>query len=107
MSTLVLHAPYHHSKTGRKKSYEETLETGTGTDYAINSTLRKRIQIGDKVILLRKDRSPKRAEGTIAKITATGKATGNKIPRYDIMIDDLAECPYRSEPLNRNGVNVI
>jgi hypothetical protein len=105
MSTLVIHAPQNKADTEGKRSFEGTLESGVGDEYAIYQNLYRRLSPGDRVIVLDKDREL-RAEGILLTLEPKS-TTGNGIQRYNVRIKNLKAVPYKSERLNRCGVSVI
>ena len=108
LPTLIIHAPHYQVDANNRRSYEGILKSGIGTGYAINKKQYDLIRVGCKVVLLRKDKNQKRAEGKLVELSRTSKMTGNGIHRYDVVIKGLAECRvYVGEDLNRCGVNVI
>ena len=106
MTTLVIHSPDYRVRGGAK-SFEAILKDGVGVGYAIFQKDINKPTIGDKVILLRKDRRKKRAEGIFIKFEPTDRYTAQGIRRYDVYIKGLIEIPYKSEPLNRFGVGIL
>jgi hypothetical protein len=105
MPTLVLNAPAGKAEQESKRSFESTLASGIGDEYAIWRSLCVQVTPGCGVILLDKDRE-RRAEGTLIRLDAKSK-TGSGIQRYDVYMKDLKIVPYKPERLNRNGVAVI
>ena len=105
MAILIINAPKQMAQSDKKKSFDSTFATGVGEGYAISSQLYERCRPGCRVVLLSKDER-KRGEGKLVRLVPTSKA-GNGIQRYDVYIEGLTRVPYRSEPLNRNGVAVI
>jgi hypothetical protein len=103
---LILHAP-HQRENALKSSFEEIIQSHIAKGFAINSKLHALTKTNMKVVVLRKDRLLRRAEGRLVNIVATGNKTGNGIPRYDIRIANLKQCKYEPEKLNRNGVNIV
>lgn len=105
MPSLVINAPKQQVILNNKKSFQETLNSGIGQGYAINSTLFRQIYLGCRVVLLSKDQRL-RAEGELVKLVPTFK-TKNGIQRYDVYIKNLTTVTYKPERLNHNGVAVI
>jgi len=105
MTTLVIHAPDYRVKNGGK-SFEAILEDGIGPGYAIWDKWVKIIRSGLTVVLLRKDKNKKRAEGILDTLVGTNRYV-NGVQRHDIHIKGLTIVPYKSEKLNRYGVAVI
>ena len=105
MPSLVINAPKQQVILNNKKSFQETLNSGIGQGYAINTTLFRQIYPGCRLVLLSKDQR-RRAEGELVKLVPTYK-TNNNIQRYDVYIKDLRIVSYKPVSLNRNGVAVI
>ena len=59
-----------------------------------------------EVVLLRKDRNKSRAEGKLIRVAVTGGKASLR-HRYDVLVEGLKIVPYKSEPLDRWGVNLI
>jgi hypothetical protein len=106
MPTLVINAPSYQAKANSKRSFSQTMSTGIGDDYALNSKILPLAQKARDVILLDKT-ARKKATGVITKIAATGNKTRSGIPRFDIHMTGLKPCVYKPESLNRNGVAII
>jgi hypothetical protein len=102
MLSLVISAPRQQEIERNAQSFEKTVSTGIGKDYAINSKLFHQIHPGCKVVLLSKDRKL-RAEGELIRLVPTNK-TKNGIQRYDVHVSGFVKVQYHSERLNRNGV---
>ena len=105
MPKLVIHAP-HYRTVASRKDFATIFRSGLATGYAINRLLHPKVKSGMKVILLRKDKGKARAEGVLSAISASILPTANGVLRYDLEIADFQQVNYRSESLNRNGVNV-
>lgn len=103
MPTLVINAPSYQSG---KRSFDRTIKSGVGEDYALNSKILPSAQNSTKVIVLDKTKKRK-AVGEITALRKTGRSTGNRIPRFDVLMKNLKECTYAPESLNRNGVAII
>ena len=106
MATLIIHAPDYRVKDGAK-SFEKVLADGIGEGYAIGQKYISKLPQGSKVVLLRKDRDKKRAEGTLVKLISTNRYTPQGIQRYDVHTKGLTVVPFKSERLNRFGVAII
>jgi hypothetical protein len=106
MPTLIIHASDARARKG-SKSFESVLDDGIGDGYALSSDQYQRLEKGDPVVLLRKDRNKRRAEGRLVELVATGRTTPQGLQRYDVYLEDLKWVEYKPEPLNRYGVNVI
>ncbi len=105
MSTLVIHAPRAKVEEEQKRSFKTTLQSGVGDEYAIASSLVRRLSPGCKVVVLSKDEGL-RAEGELVMLVPKSK-TANGIQRYDVHVKNLKIVPYKPERLNRNGVAVL
>jgi len=106
ITTLVIHAPDYRVKGGAK-SFEAIFESGIGPGYAISQKDLSRLPPDSKVVLLRKDKNQKRAEGRLVKLVFTGGTIPQGIKRYDVHFNDRKLVPYKAERLNRFGVAVI
>lgn len=106
MTMLIIHTPDNKVKGGAK-SFEAVLEDGLGVGYAIFLGDISRLTPGVKVVLLRKDKRKRRAEGILNRLIPTNIYTSQGIRRYDVKINGLAEVTYKPEPLNRFGVAII
>jgi len=69
-TTLVIHAPDAKAREG-SKSFEDILKDGVGSGYAISKKDMGRLAPGCTVVLLRKDRDRKRAEGRLVRLYPT------------------------------------
>jgi hypothetical protein len=105
MTTLVIHTPSSKVVQEAKRSFEKTLESKVGDEYAIYRPLLPRLNPGCRVVVLDKDQE-KRAEGTLVKLEPRSK-TDNGIQRYDVHIVDLKRVEYQPEALNRCGIAVF
>lgn len=105
MATLVIHAPRWRESYDNAKSFQSTLLSGIGEDYAISKQLFAQLDEGCRVVLLSKDQKL-RAEGRLDKLVPTKKAR-NGIQRYNVHIKNLQRVEYQPERLNRNGIAVI
>lgn len=105
MTTLVIHAPDYRVKNG-EESFETILEKGRGKGYIIFPKDVSRLPLGSKVVLLRKDKNQKRAEGRLVNLPPTTKTSKGK-QRYDVHFKDMKMVPYKPVRLNRFGVAVI
>ncbi len=105
-TTLIIHAPHAKVKEKGSKSFEDIFASGVGKGYAIYDKDEKELIKGSTVVLLRKDKNKRRAEGLLDKWVPTER-TNNGIQRYDIHVEKWTEDPYKPEELNRCGVAVI
>lgn len=104
MATLVIHTPQDKAVQEGKRSFEKTVQSGVGDEYAIYQDLYKELSPGFCVVVLDEVRQL-RAEGNLVKLIQKSKA-GNGVQRYDVHIAGLKMVPYRSEFLNRCGIAV-
>ena len=105
MFTLVIHAPKEKAERENKRSFEQTLISSIGDEYAIPRSSFAKLSTGCKVVLLCKD-DKKQAEGKLVELVEKSK-TANGIQRYDVHMKDLRLVPYKSEALGRTGIAVI
>ena len=107
MSTLVIHTPPSEVRQNQKRSFHQTIETGVGRGYALNSRIYEQVSSGAPVVVICKAHK-KQAEGLIRQLVPTEK-TGNGIQRYDVVIVGLHITPFThgATKLNRNGVAVV
>jgi hypothetical protein len=107
MCALVIHVPNHAVVNRGAKSFAQVMSSNVGNGYAIfKNDLSKWVK-GRKVIVLRKDKDKRRAEGILEKIVNIHKPTAQGIERYDIYINNLKQVEYKPEKLNRFGVGYI
>ena len=81
LATLVIHAPEAKAKKGAKR-FEDVLADGVGVEYAIPRKDISKLLPGSTVVLLRKDKNKRRAEGVLVKLALTT----NKTPQGDTAI---------------------
>jgi hypothetical protein len=105
MTTLVIHTPSSKVAQESKRSFEKTLQSKVGDEFAIYQSLLPRLSAGCRVIVLDKDQG-KRAEGTLVKLEPRSK-TENGIQRYNVHIADLKRVEYKPEALNRCGIAIF
>ena len=105
MPTLVIHAPDRRAREGAT-SFEQILGIGIGDGYAIWPEYVSRLAEGCSIVLLRKDRNKRRAEGRFVKLDGTGRFI-NGVERYNVHFRDMREVSYKPERLNRFGVALI
>lgn len=107
VTTLVIHTPGWAVKEGAK-SFQWVLEHNMGYGYAIYKGYVSKIQEDcRRVVLLKKDKPQRRAEGEFVKLEATGIFTDNGIQRFDVYTKNLTEVDYKDEDLNRCGIALI
>ena len=108
MTILVIHAPDYAVKKGGKKSFEAVLADGIGEGYLIFPKEIEKLSPGSKVVLLRKDKNQKRAEGILVKLEQVYYRSLHRVQkRYDVHIQGLKEVTYKPEKLTRRGVALI
>ena len=105
MTTLIIHTPDKKSECG-SRSFEGVFETGIGKGYALSNSEVSRLDRGDVVgvVVLRKDKRKRRAEGRLVQIELSGNKTPQGLKRYDIHMKDLHLVDYKPESLNHFGV---
>lgn len=106
MKTFVIHAPKPTDGSGNR-SFEGTLATCTGEEYAIFRSLYSELKIGMPLIILDK-RQRKQAEASILGFEFKTVAS-NSIRRYDILFQQPRLVPYAGDEirLNRCGVALL
>lgn len=105
--TLVINAPEYKGKPGAPNSLEAYFNTGEALGYAIFQKDVSKLSQDSKVVLLRKGKNQKRAEGSFVKLVYTGKTTPQGIKRYDVHFEGQRMVSYKPEKLNRFGVAVF
>ena len=93
MTTLIIHAPDRRVKSGAK-SFEAVLADGVGVGYAISQEHAKILVPGSDVVVLRKDKNKKRAEGSLIKLVSTSRKTPQGIQRYNVHCKGLRVVAY-------------
>ncbi len=106
MATLIIHAPRTMVEQERKRSFQETLQSGIGDGYAIPKGVCDELIFGSDAVVLLDKVDKRRAEGTLEKLVENGE-TESHMKRYDVHIKGLREVEYKSERLGRTGVSVI
>ncbi len=103
MKIFVIHTPKP-TDGNSNRSFEETIETRLGHEFAIFRSLRAELEIGMPLIILDK-RQRKQVEATVSAVEPTGPAS-NGILRYNVLFRDPRPVPYTGDeiPLNRCGV---
>jgi len=98
MATLVTYAPSHRGSTAKR--FGKVLADGIGDRYAIYRSDSEKLIPGCKVVLLRKDKDQRRAEGILVQLVERNR-TDNGIQRYDVHIrgggvspPNWVECLY-------------
>jgi hypothetical protein len=101
---LIINAPWRRKDA---RTFEAILSTKVGPGYAISKSNAKQLREHPVVVVLvRKDRNQRRAEGRLTRLDDTSRTTPQGICRYDVHVDDWVEVPYRPEEVNRFGVAV-
>ncbi len=100
--------PYHKGSPGTPTSFETYFRTSVGKGYAIFPGDVNRLLPGSKVVLLRKVKDKRRAEGVLVSLVPTGK-TPQGIQRYDVYFQQQTVVPNKKpvEKLNHFGVAVL
>lgn len=103
MKTFVIHTPKPTDQTGNR-SFEETIATCTGEEFAISRSLYSELEVGMPLIILDKTQR-KQAEATISGLEFKGPAS-NGIRRYNVLFRRPRSVPYKGDGirLNRCGV---
>ena len=118
MTTLVISAPWYKKdeagssigKPGQSGSWETYFKTGKGLKYMVYQKERARLELGSsKVVLLRNDYHPRRAEARLTKLVQTGQSkNGQRL--YDVYFEGQTKVLYAyhlpNEKLKRNGVKL-
>lgn len=105
MTTLAINAPDKRVKDGAD-SFETILASGIGKGYAIYPKIKSRLTMGSKVVLIRKDRNKKRAEGILLDLVETNEYV-NGIRRYDVHIQNMTKVKFEKVNFNYYGVAII
>ena len=106
MATLYLGTPHSRAMNGAR-SFEEVMKNENGRAYALSKHEAQTLKPGDKVVVVRKDRYPSRAEGRLLKIEPTGR-WANHLQRFDVHIEGLTVVEYHPGPLlKRTGVLLV
>ena len=106
MKTFVIHTPKPTDQSGNR-SFEDTIATCTGEEFAIFRCLYSELEIGMPLIIVDKCQR-KQAEATISAVEFKTLAS-NGIRRYNILFHHPRPVPYTGDefPLNRCGVALI
>jgi hypothetical protein len=106
MKTFVIHTPKPTDRSGNR-SFEDTLATCVGEEFAIFRSLYAELDIGMPLIILDK-RQQKQAEATISGFESKPPAA-NGIRRYDILFQNPRLVPYNGDEiaLDRCGVALL
>ena len=124
MTTLVISTPWYKKdeagnnigKPGQSHSWETYFNTGIGLGYILYPAEINKLQQGIssgscKIVILRNDKKPRRAEARLIKLKITPRQARNGQWRYDVHFEEPKEItpyvylPY--EKLKENGVKVI
>src|SRR5438270_9711670 len=106
MKTLVIHARKSTDQSGNR-SFEDTIATCTGEEFAISSKIYSELQTGMPLIILDK-RQQKQAGAIVTRIEYQRKA-GNSMSRYNIVFRDPVPMAYSGDQiqLDRCGVRLL
>ena len=104
MPKLVIHTPQRRVADGAR-SFEQVSRTGIGPGYGLTDEMAQ-LPPDTNIVLLRKDRMKSRAEGKLVRITPTGDMAAWR-KRYDVHVKDWKKVPYKAEPLDHWGVNLL
>lgn len=106
MKTLVIHTPKP-TDQGGNRSFEDTIETCTGEEFAIYRSIYGQIQSGMRLIVLDKIQR-KQVEAILTRIEFQPEAT-NRIPRYNVLFRDPVTVAYDGDEfkLNRCGIAIL
>jgi hypothetical protein len=106
MKTFVIHTPKPTDRSGNR-SFEDTIATCVGEEFAIFRSLYSELEIGMPLIIVDK-RQRKQAEATISAVEFKILAS-NGIRRYNIHFQHPRPVPYNGDEihLNRCGVALI
>jgi hypothetical protein len=106
MKTLVIHTPKPTDQSGNR-SFEDTIETCTGEEFAIYRNIYDQLQDGMPLITLDKLQR-KQAEAIVRRIEFQPDAT-KRVPRYNVLFRNPMRVAYRGDEikLNRCGVALL
>jgi hypothetical protein len=106
MKTLVIHVPKPSDQSGNR-SFEDTLDTCTGEEFAIYRQIYDQLQDGMPLIVMDKLQR-KQAEAIVTSIEFQPHAT-KRVPRYNVLFRNAARVAYRGDEikLNRCGVALL
>ena len=104
MSTLVIHTPQRRVADGAR-SFEQVFQSGLGPGYGLTDEMAQLPPETD-VVLLRKDKMKSRTEGKLVRVTPTGSMAAWR-KRYDVHVKEWTKVPYKPEPLDHWGVNLL
>jgi len=106
MKTFVIHTPKPTDGSGNR-SFEDTIATCVGEEFAISQSVYSELQIGIPLIILDK-RQRKQAEAVISGFEFKTVAA-NGLRRYNILFRNPRSVTYRGAEisLNRCGVKVL
>jgi hypothetical protein len=106
MKTLVIHTPKPTDRSGNR-SFEDTIKTCTGQEFAIHSKILDQLQEGMSLIVLDKHQR-KQAEAVVTRIEFQPDAT-NRVPRYNVFFRNPVQVVYRGDEieLNRCGIALL
>lgn len=102
MATIAILA-----NSNKTPSFEDILRTGIGPRYAIWEKWAVKIKPGWTVVLLRKDKNKKRAEGILVRRPVETDEYVNGVQRYNVHFKDMKEVSFKNVNFNYYGVAVI
>jgi len=96
MTTLVILASKRREKQRGSESFETIYANRLGKGYGIFEADVDRLRADPeaRVVLIRNDGIPKRAEGKLVELVWTRNEARPGVWRYDVKIQDLREVPY-------------
>lgn len=106
MRTLVIHTPKPTDRSGNR-SFEDTIATCTGEEFAIFRSLYSELEIGMPLIILDKSQR-KQAEAIVLGFESKTPASKG-VCRYNILFGQARPVPYNGDEirLNRCGVALL
>ena len=106
MNTLVIHTPKPTDTKGNR-SFEDTIKTLTGEQFAIYASIFDQIHEGMPLIILDK-RKKKQVRAIVTRLEFQLEAS-NRVPRYNVLFRNPVDEPYRGHEirLNRCGVTLL
>jgi hypothetical protein len=106
MKTLVIHTPKPTDRKGNR-SFEDTIKTCTGEEFAIYAKIVDQLQEGIPVIVLDKTQR-KQAIAVLTRIEFQPDAT-NRVRRYNVLFRNPVQVEYGGGEieLNRCGIALL
>ena len=105
MKTLVIHTPKASDQSGNR-SFEDTIESCMGEEFAIPRSMYSELKIGMPLIIL--DKRQRKQQQAIVSRFERGTVAANGIQRYNIFFQDPRPVAYTGDEikLTRCGVAV-